>query len=148
MSLVTDKDLAQNISGSTSIRIMNTCNILGFNSHLRVPQLWPSKIWIRVQNVCSQIANVNFQCVWEAKQLSAGNQATYGNFDPGFQNLPSDNFLGCTHIFSSQSYWNFQQGSKFVVFWQQMLPCFIICYRDFHVVANICYCHKFMVLLI
>ena len=21
---------------------------------------------------------------------------TYGKFDPGFQNLPSDNFLGCT----------------------------------------------------
>ena len=35
------------------------------------------------------------------------------------------------------------QGSKFVV-----LPCFLICYRDAHVVANICYCHKFLVLLI
>ena len=34
---------------------------------------------------------------------------TYGKFDPGFQILPSDNFLGCTHIFSSQSYWNFEQ---------------------------------------
>ena len=29
-----------------------------------------------------------------------------------------------------------------------MLPCFLICYRDSHVVANICYSHKFMVLLI
>ena len=38
-----------------------------------------------------------------------------------------------------------KQGSKLVVFWQQMLPCFLICYRDSHVVANNCYCHKFMV---
>ena len=29
-----------------------------------------------------------------------------------------------------------------------MLPCFVICYRDAQVVANICYCHKCMVLLI
>ena len=29
-----------------------------------------------------------------------------------------------------------------------LLPCFLICYRDAHVVANICYCHKFLVLLI
>ena len=26
--------------------------------------------------------------------------------------------------------------------------CFLICYQDSHVVANICYCHQFMVLLI
>ena len=32
-----------------------------------------------------------------------------------------------------------------MVFWWQMLPCFVICYRDFHVVANICYCHKLVV---
>ena len=36
------------------------------------------------------------------------------------------------------------QGSKFVV----AIPCFLICYRDAHAVANICYCHKFFVLLI
>ena len=29
-----------------------------------------------------------------------------------------------------------------------MLPRFVICYRDAQVVANICYCHKCMVLLI
>ena len=40
------------------------------------------------------------------------------------------------------------QGSKFVVAMvanASMLPCFLICYRDAHVVANICYCHKFLV---
>ena len=42
------------------------------------------------------------------------------------------------------------QGSKVVVAMvaNASLPCFLICYRDAHVVANICYCHRFLVLLI
>ncbi len=43
-------------------------------------------------------------------------------------------------------------GAFATVYWQyralQMLPCFLICYRDSHVVANIFYCHEFIVLLI
>ena len=40
------------------------------------------------------------------------------------------------------------QGSKFVVAMVEMVPCFLICYWDSRVVANICYCHKFLLLLI
>ena len=40
------------------------------------------------------------------------------------------------------------QGSKFVVAMVANATIFPICYRDAHVVANICYCHKFVVLLI
>ena len=40
------------------------------------------------------------------------------------------------------------QGSKFVVAIVANATMFLICYRDAHVVANICYCHNFLVLLI
>ena len=40
------------------------------------------------------------------------------------------------------------QGSKFVVAMVENATMFSHCYRDAHVVANICHCHKFLVLLI
>ena len=73
MSLVTDKDLVQNISGSTSIRIMNTCNIL-------MSKMGARKLRMLIFSVFGRPNSFQLEIT------------TYGRFDPGFQNLPSKFF--------------------------------------------------------
>ena len=87
MSLVTDKDLVQNISGSTSIRIMNTCNILGFSSHNYSLQKFG-----HVSKMCARKLRMLIFSVFGRPNSFQLEITTYGKFDPGFQNLPSDNF--------------------------------------------------------